>query len=343
MTQKYMIRFTILAGWVALAGLVAVVCANTDNPPPDEKTWLLKENQEWRALSAAPQDKFLLAVAEIKKQVDKGKCSDALKGFNQLKKDFPEIAGPDLDLFIEAEIARCQGKSTKAISTYDKLLTDFRESRFRQAALERQFRIASAFLAGQKKAVLGVFKIKGYEEGIKIMEKITDRETLDTPIGTQAAVAVAKNYEQREMFNEAYFKWSEIALFWQTGEIGKEALLAMARCKHAAYNKPEVAKRPLFDASGLKTARSHYEKFKLLYPEDANQIAIDEKLKEIDEQLAYKEFTIGRYYHRTGHPQAANLYYDMVMNNWPNTETAQKAKMEKQKLIEDLTGKEQTK
>jgi hypothetical protein len=96
----------------------------------------------------------------------------------------------------------------------------------------------------------------------------------------------------------------------------------MARCKHAAY------KGPKYDASDLISARSYYEKFSLQYPEYAQQIGVDKILSQINEQLAYKQFTIGRYYQKTwgkqkdaGAIDPANLYYQMIIDDdtWHGT------------------------
>ena len=86
-----------------------------------------------------------------------------------------------------------------------------------------------------------------------------------------------------------------------------------------------MPQRPLYDASCLRTAKSCYEKFKLLYPRDANELDVDETLVEINGQLAEKQLTIGEYYSKTGNNKAANLYYGMVISDWPGTEAAQQA------------------
>ncbi|MCP4262210.1 MAG: tetratricopeptide repeat protein [Planctomycetes bacterium] len=377
-------------------------------------TWRLGKDQDWQAVSAEGRDKFLLAVAETKKLVNTGQTKAASQAFDKLKKDFPEIAGPDLDVFIKAEMLFCKGKFNDAVVNYEKLITKYPESELLDAALDRQFGIATAYLGGQKKTVLGVFQVegynegmkimekiseqapdtpigteatvamaqqyeekgqftkalriyeklltekpesdfrdqvmdrqyaiataylggqkkrvfrviqfKGYAEGVRIMEKITDRAGLDTQMGLNASIAVAEHYEKKKEFNSAYLKWWEISSQYQTGKIGRDALLNMARCKHAAYNNHPEHRRPFYDSSSLNIAKSSYEKFKLLYPEDPERTNIDVKIKEINEQLAYKEFTIGQYYHKTGNKKSANLYFDMVINDWPGTKAAEMAK-----------------
>jgi len=56
------------------------------------------------------------------------------------------------------------------------------------------------------------------------------------------------------------------------------------------------------------------------------KIGVDGILGEIDEQIAYKQLSIGRYYEKTGNKQSANLYYDMVVSDWPDAKAAEEAK-----------------
>jgi outer membrane protein assembly factor BamD (BamD/ComL family) len=305
---KYKRRFIILA---VAAGLLASSIFSAE-------TWRLGESGQWETVSV--ENKYLLAVAEIKKLVNMGETEAVGQAVDKLKKDFPEIAGPDLDAFIKAEMLYSKGKFTKAAKDYDRFLTEFPKSELYEAAIDRQFAIATAFLAGQKKTVLGgLFKIKGYAEGTKIMERISDQAG-DAPIAKRASMAVAQGLEKRGKFAEAYYRWSEVSSRWPTGQIGKDALLGMARCKHAAY------KGPKYDVSDLISAKSYYENFKLRYPAEADEFDIDGRMGQIDGQLAYKQFSIGRYYQQTGNKQSSNLYYQMVIDNWPGSIASEMAK-----------------
>jgi hypothetical protein len=142
----------------------------------------------------------------------------------------------------------------------------------------------------------------------------------------EAAVMVADIYEQQGKFNEAYLKWWEVSTQWTTGEVGKNALLGMARTKQEQYNKNPENKRAYYDASCLRSARSYYERFKLKYPQDARELQVDQTLKEIYEQLAYKDLVIGLYYRHIDKQTAANLYFDLVISDWPDSQAAQTAK-----------------
>ncbi len=311
--------------------VLAVILLLSALPVVGGETWRLEQGRDWKAVSDEGRDKYLLTVAQIKKLVVTGQTEEAGKAFDKLKKDFPEISGPDLDAFIEGEMLFCKGKFTGAVRAYDKFLRKYPESELYEAALDREFAIATAFLAGQRIPVLGIFKMRGYSSGVKTMEKISDRAG-DAPIAKKAAVAVAKSYEKRRKFNEAYHKWSEISSRWPTERIGKDALLGMARCKHAGYRGTK------YDASNLVSAKSYYENFRLRYSEDAAKIGVDERLQQINEQLAYKRFSIGRYYQKTGNEQSANLYYQMVLDNWPGSSAA---KMAKEKINQELKIKKQ--
>ncbi len=293
-----------------------------------EETWRLERGEQWKAVSA--EDKYVLAVAEIKKMVNMGETKAVGQTIEQLKEDFPEIAGADLDAFLEAEVLFCGGKLSKADRAYEKVLSKYPQSELYEAVLDRQFSIGTAYLGGQKRRVLGIFKMRRYAEGERIMEKISERRG-DSPIARRAALAIVESYERRGKFIDAFDKWSGISSRWPTGQIGKDALLGMARCKHAAYRGPR------YDSTHLVSAKSYYERFKLRYPRDAEEMDIDERLKQIDEQLAYKQFGIGEYYHKGGSKQAGNLYYQMVLDNWPESTAA---KMAKERMISDLSGEE---
>ena len=147
--------------------------------------------QEWQKVGQEGNADFMMAVAQAKQLVSTGKTDKAKKAFAKLKKDYPQLAGDDFDAFVKAELLFSQRKYDKASSAYDKFTEQFPESAFYQSAIERQYQIATAFLAGQKRTALKVFKLSAYEEGSEIMNKIADRAG-DAPIAQNALKTLAQ-------------------------------------------------------------------------------------------------------------------------------------------------------
>lgn len=313
--------------WMWLLALVACVIVSCTFSAT-AKTWRLGDGEEWESVAADPEEQYLHAVAEIKKLAQAGEAREVKEALAQLREEFPDRVGPDLELFIQGELRYWQDRYMKALAKFEKLLKDYPGSRFALPAMEREFDMAQDYLQGRKKTVFGFIRLSGYAEGVEIMERISDRAGLDEPngVGLRAALAVAEHYEAREKYREAYLKWSEIASYWDTGPIGKRALYRMAEDNLAAYNEHPPQERPYFDASKLTTARTYYERFQALYPEEARENDVAEKIRQIDEQMAFKQYTIAKYYRRTGEPRAANLYFNMVVQNWPQTEAAARAR-----------------
>lgn len=345
MVLEYRVQFITLLALVALCGQVRTALANT---------WQIAQDPNWKAVQTKDEDKYLLVKARTEKLVKSGQTMDLFEEWTKLKKEFPEINEQDLDIFIEAELLLCEQKLTKAVGKYNDFLDkDHQESILYDAALDRLYQIAEDFLDGREKTVLGIFKIKGYAEGVRIMRSI-NKLVIERPIAMYALVAIAESYEKREKFNEAYFAWLNIYNELENksefeSEFEKkiykpvlsrpegQTLRSMARCKHMAY------KGPKYSASNLETARSYYKKYmSYLETEYAKENKIEEidktftEIEEVDEivkkingQLAYKDFYISQYYQKIYNYEKsrkkqenvkdinpANLYNQMIIDKW---------------------------
>ena len=313
--------------WVFLFGMILYVGVSCCHLAAGA-TAPVQGAEKAESVAPDPQDPYLRAIVDLKKLVKEGDIGEVKHAIGQIKDEFPDRVGPDLKWFALGETYYWRNHYGKAVVKYERLFKDFPGSEYAGLALEREFHMAQEYLQGRKKAFLKIIKISGFAEGVEIMEKISDRAGMDEPngIGLRAAICVAEQYEARERYLDAYLKWSEIASYWETGPIGKRALYRMAEDNLAAYNLPPEARRAYFDASKLSTAKTYYQKFLLLYPEEAKQNEVPGKIEQIDELMAYKQYTIGRFYERTGERRAAHLYFDMVVQNWPKTEAATLAK-----------------
>jgi tetratricopeptide (TPR) repeat protein len=291
---------------VVLAGLTGFAAG---------ETYRLDAEQGLQDVAGSPENEYLLAVSEVKQQLMAGSSKEVIAALEQLKADFPDLAGEPIDTFIKGEKLYAKSTWHKAAVEYKTFVTSWPESVLYPVAIERYFSIGVAYLQGEKRRFLGFLKLPAFDDGEKIIWDIADREgTSQTSL--RALTTLAQAQEKKKKYFDAYQTWAEIATRWPTGKTGQDALLRMAQQLHASYRGPQ------FDAGSIKSAKSYYEDFMERYPELATQLNIQAELDLIEEQLAYKSYEQGFYYERTKKPEAAEMYYDKVVAEWPDSEAA---------------------
>ncbi len=292
-------------------------------------SWRLSDSGQWTDTAQDPKSRKLMVISEFKDQITAGKTDEARKSLSAIQAEFPDLAGPEINAFLIAEEQYSKRNWVKAVRQYDEFLDKYPTSWLAESALERQYSVAVAYLNGEKRTVLLVLRLSAVEDGAKIMQKIADR-TGDAPIAKRSLITLARSYEKQKMYMEAYETWVDISSRWPTGQTGQQALLEMGQDLHSSY------KGPFYDHRGLNSAKSYYANYALRYPDDAKARDISGKQTLIDEQMAYKQYLIGRYYDRTDDDAAAEMYYGKVMNQWPDTNGAQRARA---RLDERVEGK----
>ncbi len=302
MLRKTVISLTIV--------VISAVCVG--------ETWRLGSGQQWQRATDSNESAFAVAVSAAKQFVSTGQPNRAKRAYDALKRDFPEIVGSDFDAYVKAEMLYAKRKFAQAAQEYEKFIEDYPESWLRQSALERQYQIGSAFLNGQKRTVLLIFKLHAYEEGTEIMNKIADTAG-DAPIAKKAIRTLALANEKRGAYDEAYLAWADAANRWPTGDIGQEALLGMARSLEKDY------KGPKYDSKVLESARSYYNEYIERYPQSAAELGLKDKVSRIEQDLAMKELEIAKYYERTENYKAADMYCEKITEEFADTPAAQNA------------------
>jgi len=280
-----------------------------------QQVWHLDNGQTWSEVSDDSSDGFLLAVSEVKALVSRGRAQKARAAYSDLKEKYPQLAGADYDAFVEAEILYAKREYAKAAKAYSDFLDNYPDSGLYGASLERQHSIATAFLTGEKLTLLKFFRVNAYEQGSEIMRNIADKAG-DSPAAKRALSSLARYMEQRGAYEEAYHAWTDVSGRWPTGKMGMDSLYGMARSLSNAY------KGPGYDATTLESSKSYYQRFQERYPHEAREIDIEQSLYEIDAALAQKDLEIAGYYQRTGSITAANLYYQGIIDGWPNSSAA---------------------
>jgi outer membrane protein assembly factor BamD (BamD/ComL family) len=301
------------------------VIAIVAEAPAHADTWILKDGKNWQDIGQTPKGKYIIEISQFKDLIAQGKSSAAKKKLNEIKTNFPELAGPDLDAYMQAESFYARSDWARAAKEYEKFLNNYPDSELYQAALERRYDIATGFIHGQKRKVFKIFRFPAYSQGVDMIREVSDRAG-DSPISQRALETLATRQTEKEKYLDAYETWAEMASKWPTGETGQQTQFGMAYSLHSAY------KGPRYDAAVLASAKSYYQNIIARYPNEAQEAQIEDKIQLVDQQMAYKQYNIALFYERTDRPEAAKIYFKRVIDEYPGT-TAARLAQEKMAFI----------
>ncbi len=297
------------------------------------QTYHLSKSQQWQDVSDDNNSSYLLTVSKLKENIVSGNVEEAKKAISQLVEKHPELSGKDLDSFMEADYLYSKGELSKAVKKYKAFTKKYPESWLYEAALERQFDIATAFLSGAKRKILKIIKLSAYDDGAEMMQRIAI-ETGNEVLAKRALQRLAESYEDRDLYLDAYNTWLQISTLWPTAKTGEDALLGMARSMYLGY------KGPKYQAASLKSAKGYYASYARIYPEKAKELKIADIEVQIREQMAYKQYYIASYYDRTGAYVAASSYCQYVIDKWPGTIASELATRKIEEIKEKVRLKE---
>lgn len=185
--------------------------------------------------------------------------------------------------------------------------------------LRREMDVARAFLSGEKRIVWKFMRLSAYDEGVEILDRIWERVP-GTRLGESALKLKADYFFET---GEMDFAQDEYVNLVREHPYGRYAQIGMLRAAEAAAASFPGIK---FDDSALLDADVRYRQVLGAYPVYAEREQVPERLVGIEEQRAEKDLDIARWYERTNRDGAAEYYYRLIVEDWPDTLAAGEAK-----------------
>lgn len=338
-------------GFGRAGGLVGAACAliagcawddwslsKTPDTPPGPADSLVLRGDKVEADKTAGQEAGVRQLAGANELYRRGDYALAEKVFRKVadnKHNTPQVA--EEARYYEAECLRLQKRYPKASDVYTQLLTDFPNGMHREQAVERKFEIANVWLddtredmkahkekeEGKRSLVMPAAfvhfeKEKPFfdEEGRAI--EALDQVTLSDFNGRRADEALflagsVKFY--REDYREADRYFSQIVEMHPNSKLAPQAVELAIIAKNLETGGPD------YDGRKVAEARKLVDTALRNYPELAakKQEFLERQLAGINLQQAAKDFKIGEFYRRTGHPGSAYFYYEIVRRRYPGT------------------------
>ena len=265
------------------------------------------------AVKSTPKEQFELA----KNFYDAKKYEDAKREFRKLLKAYPKSFEAAESQYHLGLIEDAQGNLYEAYLAYQKVVDKYPFSERIPQIIEREYKIANAFMSGEKRKAMGV-PLPVDNPAIEIFSKVVENSTYGpwAPAAQYKLGLVLKGllryYEAEEAFNK-------VASSYPDSEWVAPAKFQIASCRAAVSRGPE------YDQGSAGEAKEKFEEFVREHPDAVLSKEAEINIEKLREKEAASNYNIARFYEKQKAFDAAKVYYNDVINNYPDSQWSGKA------------------
>jgi outer membrane assembly lipoprotein YfiO len=213
-----------------------------------------------------------------------------------------------------------------AFESYQKVIEDYPFTDRTNEIIERQFNIGDNLYKGEKTKLMGVQYKAMPEQIIDVYKKVV----ANGPYSKYAPIAqfrIGELYKKIEFYEEARVAFQKIVENYPDSELATEAKFQLALCASLASGKSG------YDQSLAAQASEEFEEFARENPDSELVKKAREEKKQLTEKRADSYFKIAQFYERVGKYESAAIYYNKILEEFPDSAISSKA-LERSKVLE---------
>jgi outer membrane protein assembly factor BamD len=248
---------------------------------------------------------------------DLKKYGDAKREFNKLLKAYPKSFEASESQYYLGLTEEARGNLYEAFLAYQTVIDKYPFSEKIQEIIEREYKIGEEFTSGEKRKALGV-TLPVENPAIEIFTKVIENSTYG-PIAPKAQYKLGlvlkglmRYYEAEEAFNKVISNYPD-------SEWAEAAKFQIASCRAALSRGPD------YDQAAAKEAEEQFTEFIREHPEAALSQEAEKNIEQLREKEAEASFNTARFYEKQKAYAAAKIYYEDLVDNYPDSAWAAKA------------------
>lgn len=219
-----------------------------------------------------------------------------------------------------------------AYQNYQKAIDNFPHVANTEEILAREFAIGNLYLTKPSPKVLGTDIMAPLDRAVEIFKKVVE----NAPYGKfaeEAQFKLGEALKKSERYEEAVQAFHKIVEDYPKSKLATMAMYEESNCAYKASLKPA------YDAAATKSAIKTFEKF-VRKNEDADLAEnADVTMKRLKDNISEKSFRAAQFYEASGKTKAAIIYYQDVVDTYPDSVFVDKAKSRIEALKAKKSGK----
>jgi outer membrane assembly lipoprotein YfiO len=313
--------------WMAATiGMVTLCLASAAFADHDKHTWEFHGGY-WVDVQpqAVPTPVKEPALDEAEALLARGEYKPAKKILLDWEKVHKKSPVRDRCILLLAEVFYQEDSRIKSFYYCDELMDEYPSSPLFQAALQKQYDIASAFLNGYRRTFLWFRFLDASDEGVEMMFRIQQRAP-GSPLAEKALLQTADYYYNSQDYDLAFDAYtSYIQRYPRNSQIPRIKLRAAFSCL-AQFRGVK------FDATSLIDARAQLIDIEKQYPDMAQEENLPSIIEQIDSAFAKKILETAKFYEKTHEDKGAVYQYRFLTETYPESPEAAEARLRLREL-----------
>ena len=299
-----------------LLPICLVVTACLVGAPPAFAGWVWSPQTGWigptGVVKDSPEEQLAFAVAFF----DRKDYDRARREFKKLVKAYRESREAAEGQYYLGRCYEEDGDYYRAFLDYRKTVQVYPSSKRFDEVLEREYQLGNYFLSGKKRKLFGTAAlVPARDKAIEIFQAIVD----DGPFSEYGQLAQYKlglSHAALGNYEEAVSAFEQVITRYPDSPLVDDARFQIAQASLKGTF------RPGYDQSPTDLAMRELQAFLQEYPESELSSEATQRLKELQERRAAHEYQVAQFYERRHRPESARVYYETIVQTYPQSALA---------------------
>ena len=253
----------------------------------------------------------------VKSLYDIRNYAEAKQEIKKLIKAYPKSAAAAEAQYYMGLVEEAQENYYEAFKTYQKVIVKYPFSERIQEIIERQYKIGEIFMSGQKRKAAGV-TLPVENPSIEIFTQVVENSTYGV-FAAKAQYKLGMVFKGLSRYFEAEEAFNKVITNYPESEWVEAAKFQLAACRAA------VSRSSDYDQEATQEAKTKFEDFVAEHPEAVLSREAEKNIQQLGEKEAESGFNIARFYEKQKDSSSAKIYYQDVIDSYPQSPWAAKA------------------
>lgn len=277
------------------------------------------ESGKWENPKYAAKDTPLEQLEYARAFYEEKNFKLALKEFKKLIKYYPLSKEAPTAQYYIGRIMEELDNPYAAFKAYQKVIDQYPYTELVDEVIEREFKIGEEFFTGKKFKILGPLSIPAKDKAIEVFKAVAD----NAPYGKYAESSLFKTglaHKDIADYESAMLVFKDLIDRYPSSSLIDRARYQLAECSKL------MSLRTDYDQTPTTLAREEFEDFIEKHPDSEMSAEAKGIVERLRDQEAESTFKVGTFYESRRMPESAVIYYNDIIQNYPDTQWAKSAR-----------------